>query len=57
MHSAGNDAQIVHAYAHNVTVMELSAAPELGFTVDGHPAAGDQRFGIGSACGSAGKLE
>ena len=57
MHSAGNDAQIVHTYAHNVTVMELSAAPELGLTVDGHPAAGDQRFSICSACGSAGKLE
>ena len=57
MHSAGNDAQIVHAHAHNVTVMELSAAPELRLTVDAHLAVGDQRFGIGSARRSAGKLE
>jgi hypothetical protein len=57
MHSARNNAQIIDAHAHNVTGMELSAAPELRLTVNGHPAAGDQGLGIGSARGSAGKLE
>jgi len=57
MHSSGNDAQIIYAHAHNVTGMELSAAPELRVTVDGHLTAGDQGLGIRSARGSTGKLQ
>lgn len=57
MHPAGNDAEIIRAHAHNVTGMELSAAPQLRLTVYGHVTAGDQGLGIRSVRGSTGKLE
>ncbi len=57
MHLGCNDAQIVRAHAHDVTGMELSAAPQLRLTIDGHLTAGDQRLGIRSARCSTGKLE
>ena len=49
--------QIIRRYANNVTGMELSAAPQLRFTVDDHLTTGDQGLGIRSARGSTGKLE
>lgn len=56
-HLGSDDVQGIRAYAHDVTGMELSAAPQLRFTVDGHLTAGDEGLGLRSARGSAGKLE
>jgi hypothetical protein len=49
--------EIIRADAHNVTVVELSAPPQLRLTVDGHVTAADQGLGIRSVRGSTGKLE
>jgi hypothetical protein len=57
MHSGANDAQIVGAHVNNVTGTELSAAPQLKLTVDGHLTSGDQGLGIRAARRRTGKLE
>jgi hypothetical protein len=57
MHSGGNDAQIIRAHLNNVTWMELSAAPQLGLTIDGHLTGCDQELGLSSARGDTSKLQ
>ena len=57
MRSGSNDAQIIPADVNNVTWMELSAAPQLGLTIDGHVAVGDQELGFRSARGDPRKLQ
>jgi hypothetical protein len=56
-HSGGNDAQIIRAHVNNVTWMELSAAPHLGLTVDGHLTSCDQELRLSSARGDTSKLQ
>ncbi len=46
--SGGNDAKIIRSHAHNVTGVELSAAPQFRLTIDGHLTAGDQGLGVRS---------
>jgi hypothetical protein len=57
MRSGGNDAQIIPADVNEITWMELPAAPQLGLTIDGHLAAGDQELGVRSARGDSRKLQ
>jgi hypothetical protein len=57
MHSGSNDAQIISAHVNNVTWMELSAASQLGLTIDGHLTARDQELGLSSARGDTSKLQ
>ena len=57
MHSGGDDAQIIRAHLNDVTWTELSAAPQLGLTIDSHLTARDQELGVRSTRGDTSKLQ